>query len=90
MSTFENDPNEVCGYGIFSLPADHPFEPACQAHDRIYESRDSGFKPRTRSEADSALLASMLRIAEERKSVKLKMQAYALYGIARAFGALFW
>lgn len=90
MSTFENDPNEACGYGIFSLPKDHPFEPACQMHDRIFESRDSGFKSRTRSEADSALLASMLRIADERKSAKLRIQAYAFYGLARAFGALFW
>ena len=88
--TLPNDPEEQCGYGAFSLPKDHPFLVSCKMHDRLFESRDSGFKTLTRKQADKALLDSMLKIARERKSFSLRLQAYAYYALARAFGGLFW
>jgi hypothetical protein len=90
VSLLPEDETERLGWGPFSLPAGHPFQPAAQMHDRIFESREKGFRTMSRDAADSALLASMLRIAEERKSASLKAQAYVFYGLARMFGGLFW
>lgn len=90
MSLFPDDPIERCGYSKISLPKDHPFQPACEMHDRLFLSRELGFKTLTRKEADRALLRSMLIIARERKSASLKAQAYLYYAFVRVFGVLAW
>lgn len=91
MSFLPEDDSERGGWGPFSLPVDHPFQPSFQMHDRIFGSRERGFVGGfTRYEADRLLLDSMLRIARERKSTRLRAEAYVYYGLARAFGSLFW
>lgn len=90
MSLLPEDKQIRCGYSIFSLPTDHPFTPACKAHDEAFERKEAGTEPGSRNLADTRLLNHMLAIAKERGSLKLKIQAYALYGIARTFGWLFW
>lgn len=79
-----------CGYSVFSLPTDHPFTPACQAHDARFEEKATGEATQSRNLSDKQLLKDMLAIAAARKSFKLKAQAYLLWGIARTFGRLFW
>lgn len=69
------DPNEVCGITPFALPTDHPFTVSCQMHDRLFASREQGFKTLSRAEADKALLRSMLNIAKEHGSTSLRVQA---------------
>lgn len=84
------DDRDICGITPFSLPEGHKFTAACMAHDRLYKSREEGFPTLTRAQADKALLRSMLKIAKEEKSLSLKAQAYAYYGLARVFGGIFW
>ena len=81
----DNDPTDQCGYKAFSLPDSHPFTPACKAHDDAFVN-----KTISRNLADTKLLEDMLAIAKEKKSFKLKAQAYLLYALARTFGKLFW
>ena len=90
MSYLPEDPDERGGWGPFSLPPTHPFQPAFEAHDRLFASRDDGFFSRSRKDADEYLLRGMLNIARERKSSRLKAEAYLYYTLARAFGGLFW
>lgn len=91
MSFLPDDETERGGWGPFSLPADHPFMPSFQMHDRLFASRDKGFRHGlSRKQADDFLLRSMLNIARERKSARLKAEAYLYYGLAKTFGGLFW
>lgn len=85
------DQNNLCGYGPFSLPADHPFTRACVLHDYEFDLKHKGeATDGGRATADKMLLKRMLDIAKAEDSVQLKFEAYAFYGIARVFGGLFW
>jgi len=85
-----NSADDVCGYGPFSLPPDHPFTPACRLHDWDYELSDApGRQTKTRDEVDRELLRRMLLIAKANNSIRLRAEAYVFYGLARTFGALF-
>jgi hypothetical protein len=90
MGWLSEDDTERGGWGPFSLPADHPFWPAFAVHDRIFASKAAGFPTMGRRNADRALLRSMLTIAAEKQSASLRAQAFLYYGVARAFGKLFW
>lgn len=79
------DPIDRCGYAIFSLPSSHEFSEACSVHDETFLRKGI-----SRNLADTRLLKDMLKIAKDKKSLKLKLQAYIFYGIARTFGKLFW
>ena len=84
------DPNNVCGYGPFSLPAEHPFTRACILHDYEFDLKHKGEVTEGRRSADKMLLKRMLEIANAEDSMRLKFEAYAFYGLARVFGGLFW
>ena len=79
-----------CGYWKFKLRANHPFTPACQWHDDIFEAKEQGKTTYSRNRADKGFLNAMLKIAAERKSRWLKIQAYVLWGLARTFGRIVW
>jgi len=82
------DPLVRCGWGPFSLPESHPFTPACALHDNFFELKDKGQRVPSRKQVDDLFLDKMLGIAGG--NLWLKAQAYTMYGIARAFGGLFW
>jgi hypothetical protein len=88
--TLPDDPIERGGYWIFSLPTSHPFQPAFVLHDRAYKAKELGTLKASRKTVDKALLKNMLMIAKERKSLRLKAEAYLYYRIARAFGGFVW
>lgn len=90
MSLLPEDKQIRCGYSVFSLPTDHPFTAACAAHDARFEEKEAGASTVSRNLADRRLLNDMLAIAKTKNSFKLKVQAYVLWGVARAFGKLFW
>lgn len=88
--TLPQDKKNLCGYGRFTLPEDHPFTPICVLeHDAAYEAYLNGFPTRPLSEADSAMFTAMLGVARERRSLSLRAQAYAFYGITTIFRLMF-
>ena len=85
-----NNPEDyVCGVKPFALPKEHPFTRICYVHDLIFDRKEAG-ENYTRGEADKLLLRGMLAIAKAKKSYRLRAEAYVYYGLARAFGGLFW
>lgn len=80
------DQVDRCGYGVFSLPSDHPFTPACKIHDGMYECYFLGW-PIDLKASDKELLKNMLEIAGS--SWKLKAEAYLFYGLATVFRKVF-
>jgi len=87
----ENKPDKMlCGYGAFELPEDHPFTPVCKySHDPAYLDWLNGISARPLEQADKAMLSAFLKIAKEKKSFKLKVQAYVFYGLTTAFRLAF-
>lgn len=88
--TLPEDSQNLCGYGPFTLPLDHPFTPICQGlHDPAYDAYLKGFPTRPLSVADKAMLSGMLGIAKEKDSLGLTIQAYAYYGLTTVFRWIF-
>lgn len=84
------DDRDICGFGILSLPPDHPFTPACRRHDYWFTQKSLGNPTPGRKRVDEQLLKEMLYIAKMHGSTKLKIMAYVYYGIAKAVGKIFW
>lgn len=84
------DDRDICGFGILSLPPDHPFSKACARHDRWFTRKALDEPTPGRRRVDDLLLREMLHVAKERQSMSLKLQAYTYYAIARLVGKLFW
>jgi len=84
------DDRDICGFGILSLPPEHPFTQACARHDRWYVRKSLEEQTPGRRRVDDLLLREMLHIAKEEKSFKLKAQAYLYFGIAKLVGKIFW
>lgn len=80
-----DDPTPRCGYKWFSLKENHPFTSACAKHDAAFSDKKA-----SRNLADTQLLKDMLEAAKEKKSIKLRVEAYLLYGIARTLGKILW
>lgn len=64
------------------------FVEACSRHDQEYELAHAGEQTRTAREVDSRLLSDML--LEAGTSLRKKALAYLFYGIARAYGWIYW
>lgn len=80
----------LCGYGIFTLPDDHPFTPVCRlSHDPAYRDWLNGISARPLEQADKAMLSALLKIAKEKRSIKLRLQAYMFYSLTTAFRLVF-
>lgn len=78
------DKLDICGDSRYwGLRADHPFQPACAVHDRLYSTMTG-----SRKEADDLFLKHMLFIAGHNPI--MKAQAYAMYGIVRSLGWIWW
>lgn len=79
-----------CGISwLWLLPAGHVFARACAEHDRQYDLRRAGELDEATSEfADLRFYGDMLKIAGNNRL--LRVQAWILYSIARAWGRFRW
>ncbi len=69
---------------LWQLPDTHPFHWAGVLHDRDYDHRYE----RTSKPADQRFLKRCLKVAGN--DISLKIQAYTFYGLARAWGKIYW
>jgi len=84
------DDRDVCGFGVLSLPPDHPFTPICKVHDEHFVAKSQGLPTPGRRRVDKEMLNDMLEVARARGSVSLRVQSYAYFFIARLVGKIFW
>ncbi len=77
--------SDRCGISyLWALPADHPFNPCCQAHDTEYDMPN----PRPRLAVDLAFYSCCVDVA---KSITFyRAQALIFYRIVRTFGSLWY
>lgn len=82
------DEIEGCGISkVWMLPSNHWAVPACHWHDQQFDVARTGHQTKSRQTVDRMFLNLMLLTARTRWQ---RIQAYALYGIARTFGGLWW
>lgn len=89
LSIIKTKPPETYGLGLswlWKLDDNHPFYLAGVAHDIAYDFKigESSYP------YDQQFLKTCLKIAKEKKSLSLKMQAYVFYSLARAWGVWSW
>jgi len=89
-----DDKTVRCGYSIFSLPRDHPFERACGLHDYQYELAHKGINEQTLLEADWDLFYRFVLIAKAAPTpearCRLGMTICKIWPLARLGGAILW
>jgi hypothetical protein len=84
----KHDEFEGCGISRFwMLPGKHWAAQACSWHDRQFDLRHEGKQTKPRHVIDRMFLRLLLTTARTRFQ---RVQAYALYGIAKTFGGLWW
>lgn len=81
------DTRRLCGYGLATLPPEHPFTVMCEAHDDAYEQALNGFPHRPLADADRAFLSGTLGIAGS--NPLLIAQAYAFFALITIFRLAF-
>lgn len=88
------DKENKCGYGPLSLPADHPFGPACDLHDWEFEQANAGHADKPLNEVDWSLFYRWVLIAKSMPTPELQcqfaMQICKYWPLARVGGGFLW
>lgn len=91
QKAWQEERNKMGCCGLWPFQFGGWAQTCCDAHDYEYELMHQGVQTKTLNEVDNAFLKCMLIRAATGPFPRLQTaQSYTMYGIAHAWGLLFW